>query len=295
MQQSFTYYLITTFIKLKGYKKAFSASPINFVKLRDQDKAHPTGNFFKQHITQRFAIENTEITEIKIKKNSSKLILYIHGGAFVFGPTQQHWESVKNIANKTGYAVWLCNYPKAPEYKIHQINANLDAVYKRALQDYEAKNIILLGDSAGGNLILTLTQRIIASQQEAPNKVIAISPVVDAAFTNPEITVVDKKDIMLSINGIKSTKMLIVGDSETDINTYSPILGSFKNFPKLYLFLAEHDITYPDQKILVKKLEAEKCEHYVCFGKNMPHIWPLLPIMKESKVAFNQLIKYLVS
>ena len=70
----------------------------------------------------------------------------------------------------------------------------------------------------------------------------------------------------------------------------SPISGEFQNFPKTYLFIAEHDITFPDQLIFAEKLNSENVEKQVIIGTKMPHIWLLLPIMKEAKVARNQII-----
>jgi hypothetical protein len=57
------------------------------------------------------------------------------------------------------------------------------------------------------------------------------------------------------------------------------------------LYLAENDITFPDQLIFSSKLNIEKIDNQINIGKEMPHIWPLLPVMKEAKVALNQIIK----
>jgi hypothetical protein len=57
------------------------------------------------------------------------------------------------------------------------------------------------------------------------------------------------------------------------------------------LYLAENDITFPDQLIFSSKLNIEKIDNQIHIGKEMPHIWPLLPVMKEAKVALNQIIK----
>jgi acetyl esterase/lipase len=290
MSQSFTFYLVTFFIKQSGLKKIFSTDPVDYKKLRKTDVLVPATSFYKKRKIKIFDILKSKITEISNIKSQNKLVLFIHGGAFVSGPCQHHWDSIQSIVEKTDYNVWLCNYPKAPEHNLTEINKNIDAVYEAALQQYKAKNIILIGDSAGGSLVLTLTQRALQQNIEIPKKVIAISPVVDASFTNPKIDEVDKKDIILSKKGVLSAKRMTIGDTNINEKSISPINGDFSNFPELHLFIAENDISFPDQELLVQKLNRLKTNHLVYVGKKMPHIWPLLPIMHESKIALNQII-----
>ena len=70
----------------------------------------------------------------------------------------------------------------------------------------------------------------------------------------------------------------------------SPINGAFTSFPKTYLYLAEHDISYPDQLLLAAKLKDEGIATEINIGNEMPHIWPLLPVMKEARSALKQII-----
>ena len=70
----------------------------------------------------------------------------------------------------------------------------------------------------------------------------------------------------------------------------SPLFGNFEEFPKTVLYLAQNDVTYPDQKLLIEKLNAAKVNNKVTEGVNMPHIWPLLPIMSEAKTALREII-----
>lgn len=291
MQQSFTFYLVTFFIKMSGLKKAFNSDPIDYKVLRKQDIFNPKGNFYSKNISQKFKVLETVITEVTVDDVKNKLILFIHGGAFVSGPCQHHWDSIQKIAKQTKACIWLCNYPKAPEHNIIEINDNIDAVYNLALKTYKSQDIILLGDSAGGSLILTLTQRLIQQGKPIPKKIIAISPVVDASFSNPKIDLVDAKDVLLSKKGVLSAKKMTLGHTNLNEKTISPINGSFIGFPELYLFLAENDITFPDQELLVNKLKLEKINVNVIIGENMPHIWPLLPVIYESKMALNNIIE----
>jgi len=114
---------------------------------------------------------------------------------------------------------------------------------------------------------------------------------MDSSMSNPEIIKVDDIDPMLSKTGVLSAKKMCAENNDLKNIMISPLFGSFDKFPNTILFLAENDIFYPDQKILVKKLINAKINFELIEGKNMPHIWPFLPVMKEAKIALNQIIK----
>ena len=290
---SFSHYLVLLVLKLKGVKKDFSQDPIDYLKIRKEDIHKPNHNFFPKSKVFQFEISNTLITEIKQKVTpSEKLILFIHGGAFISGPGKHHWDSIKEIHKNTPNTIWLCDYPKAPEFKIDEISKNLDLVYSKAIEKFKANEITIIGDSVGGTLATALVQRLVKNDLALPKQIILISPVMDASFSNPEISLIDKTDPMLSKTGVLSAKKMCAKNNDLKNVMISPIHGSFDFFPKTILFLAENDITYPDQKIAEKKLKLSNIATEVVIGKNMPHIWPLLPIMSESKLALKKITKY---
>jgi len=293
MSQSLSYFIVLLVLKLKGIKKEFSNSPINFKKLRQEDVHEPKGKFFKDDKVRNFKILDTSITEFIEPKASSKLLIFIHGGAFISGPAQHHWDCIKKIYREAPQTIWLCNYPKAPETKIQEISDNIDSIYQAALEKYPTAQISLLGDSVGGTLVTALVQRLISKGIQIPNKVILISPVMDASMSNPEIEKIDKLDPMLSKAGVLSAKKMCAEDHGLKSPMISPLNGSFEGFPATFLFLAEHDITYPDQQLALQKMETAHINTRVIEGKKMPHIWPLLPVMKEAKIAMAELIDIL--
>lgn len=289
MKQSLTYYITILIIKLKGLKKEFSKDPIDYKKIRKEDVFEPKGKFFTQHNTKNFKVLNSLITEIANHTKSEKLLIFVHGGAFISGPAQHHWDTIKTISSQTSHTIWMCNYPKAPEHTIAEISENLDAIYRTALENYTPDQISLIGDSVGGTLIMALTQRLISNNIKLPQKVILVSPVMDASMTNPEIEKIDLVDPMLSKNGVLSAKRMCAGNTDLKDAIISPLYGNFEEFPETILFLAENDITYPDQKLTVEKLTAANAPIQIIEGKKMPHIWPFLPVMKEAKTALEKI------
>ena len=293
MNKSISFYYALFLLKFKGIKKIFTQSFIDYEKLRKMDVPIPKNKFFATKKGSTFFVAKSKITEISSAANSNQLIVFIHGGAFVSGPAQYHWDAIEKMAKATDYTIWMCAYPKAPEHKIFEISNNIDLVYELATKKYSADSITLVGDSAGGTLIIALVQRLIQKGGALPSKTVLISPALNASFENPKIDTIDKKDPFLSKKGVLSAMKMCVDDDDFKNPNISPIYGSFKGFPPTFLFIAERDITYPDQLLFHKELENAKVKNTVFVGEGMLHNWPLLPIIKESKIALNKLIAIL--
>jgi acetyl esterase/lipase len=293
MSRSLSYYLVLGMLKIKGIKKQFSENPINFRQIREKDVHRPTNGLLRKFDTTSFKIDESSITVIRKTSRPERLLLYVHGGAFVAGPGQHHWDFLENLTNAANVCSWLCKYPKAPEHRINLISENLDEVYSFALSHYAAENIVLMGDSVGGTLIIALVQRLIKNKQPLPAKLILLSPVLDASFSNPAIAAIEPLDPMLSVAGAKSAKQLCAIAGDLRDPRISPLYGSCKGFPETHLFAGELDITYPDQQVFAERLQEANVNFSLVIGKGMPHIWPLLPVMKEAKQARNQLIAIL--
>ena len=291
MKQSITYYIILLVLKIKGIKREFSRVPIDFEKIRSEDIHQPSDRFFKKYLRKTFKISDSLISEIGIRENSENLLIYIHGGAFISGPAKHHWDTVKEISKRSNYKIWMCDYPKAPENQINKISDNIDAIYASALKNYPADQIAVIGDSVGGTLATALIHRLIIKKLALPKKLVLITPVMDSSMSNPEIEILEKIDPMLSRKGVLSAKKMCAGNMDLKDPMISPLFCSFEGFPSTVLFIAQNDIMYPDGKLAMLKMKKSISNMEVIEGENMPHIWPLLPVMKEAKTALNEIIR----
>lgn len=291
MKQSLSYYITLLIIKIKGVKKDFDHDPIDFKKIRKEDIHHPSSKFFKRNLLRTFKISDSLISEIGKDQCSDRLLIFIHGGAFISGPAEHHWNTVKEIAKKMDCKIWMCDYPKAPENEISKISENIDAIYSEAQKKFEANQISILGDSVGGTLATALVQRLILKKLKLPAKLILVTPVMDASMSNPKIKTFEKIDPMLSKKGVLSAKKMCAGNKDLKDQMISPLYGNFEGFPSTVLFLAKKDILYPDAKLAEIKMKKSNVNMKVIEGENMPHIWPFLPVMKEAKTSLNQMIR----
>jgi len=283
---SLGYSLVKLVLKIRGEKKSWSQNPIDYLKKRKEDIHVPSKRLLKGNTFQTKTVLETKVTEIiPITPANEFLLLYCPGGAFIYGPTENNWGSIAKIVKQTKTNAWMVDYPKAPENKIDVITKNIYAVYNEALKTYHPSKIIFIGDSVGGNLLVSLTQRLIREQKELPNRLILITPMLDASVSNPKIKDIEHIDPIMSYNGVYSAKKMCAGNFSLKDPMISPIYGSLKNLPPIHIFMATHDILTPDQEVFIDKIKEEGSSIEVIVGEGMPHIWPLLPVFKEGADA----------
>jgi monoterpene epsilon-lactone hydrolase len=117
-----------------------------------------------------------------IPKNSPKepILLYLHGGGFVFGLTPPHLDMVAYLARRMGVRTLMVDYRLAPE---HPYPAPLDdcvTAYRWLLkQGVSSQNIVVAGDSAGGNMTITTMMKLRDSGDPLPAAAACLSPVAN--------------------------------------------------------------------------------------------------------------------
>ena len=122
----------------------------------------------------------------------ARRILYIHGGAYVAGSPLSHRAITTEYARRHGGAVFALDYRLMPE---HPRQAGIDdcrAAYRWILDTGpegpgRATEVFVSGDSAGGNLSLSLSNWIRDQGLSRPNGVIALSPATDATLSSPSL------------------------------------------------------------------------------------------------------------
>jgi acetyl esterase len=137
---------------------------------------------------------------------SRALIIYLHGGGWVVGSLDEFDTLARQIAARIGATVVLPDYRLAPE---HPFPAACDdahdvllwvAAHRSELAAADAP-LILMGDSAGGNLTCAVTQRVRARGGPAVNLQVLIYPVTDcdlgnASYLAPENQLIVNRDSM---------------------------------------------------------------------------------------------------
>lgn len=222
------------------------------------------------------------------------LVLYTHGGAFVSGPNIFHWQFLKKLQKATGATIVFPIYPKAPTYCHKDAYKFLLELCAHIAQKHPNKTLVFAGDSAGGNIALSLACQLKQKQLSTPQKILLFSPCLDLTLSSPEIEQLEKDDVdpMLSKAGLAIMYERWAQGVPLNNPILSPIFAPLDGLGKTLVFVGTKEILFPENLAFAKIAKEQKVDMELVIGQEQNHAWPLHPI-QESKIAFEKIELFL--
>ena len=206
---------------------------------------------------EEFMGRNIFIISPKSGEKTSKTILYLHGGSYMAEANEKHWELFRQIIDDTKTTIIMPDYPLAPKYNYEDVFEMMVPFYKELIERIDTNNLILMGDSAGGGLGLSLEEKIGEENLPMPSKTIFISPWLDVRLKNPEIEKYEKKDKVLNKEKLKLAGIAYAKNDGIDSYLVNPIDGDLSKLKNITIFIGTNDILNPDTKLLKEKAEDQ--------------------------------------
>ena len=125
--------------------------------------------------------------EQKRQGSKSRLMLYVHGGAYFFGSVDEHRYQMQRHARKLKARVFAPRYRLAPQFPFPCGLQDCLAAYFYLLSIHDAPEIILAGDSAGGGMLVSIMCLLRDRGLPLPAGAILISPWVDLSHSFPSL------------------------------------------------------------------------------------------------------------
>mmetsp|Transcript_23334 Transcript_23334/g.40599 ORF Transcript_23334/g.40599 Transcript_23334/m.40599 type:complete len:218 (-) Transcript_23334:3490-4143(-) len=199
------------------------------------------------------------------------------------------------LAKRTGMAAILPRYPLAPE---HPFPAALDhgiAAYQALIAGGVApSDVILGGDSAGGNLALAILGDLLKSGTALPAAVFALSPLTDLTFSGASITLNADADVVLPAARIQDTADAYLAGRAANDPRASPLFGDFTGAPPVWLTVGDTEILRDDSLRLTQRLHDQDVPVDLELLHNLPHVWPMFHnILPEARTTLDQLTTWI--
>jgi len=273
-------------VKPKTQLKKYLSQPTHQPK-----KAH-LPFFIKRDFNVKEVSKNGRKTwTISPKENKSKnVILFVHGGAYVHSLLIFHWIFISKLVKATNTTVVVPDYPLAPLENCQDVFSFIEKDYNTILENHDAKEVILMGDSAGGGFCLSFAQYLAQHNKTQASQLILIAPWLDVSMENPEIQSMLTIDKMLEFEGLQLAGKLYAKPLDTQHYKASPIYGEFENLPKMSIFIGGHDMLLKDCEKLAETLTQKNIEFNYFDYPKMFHDWIMFTPLKESKFAFKQIV-----
>ena len=210
------------------------------------------------------------------------VILYCHGGGYSTGSTLYARTITSKLAASTSMDVLSFDYRLAPE---NPYPAALEDAMKAwnylMLLGYGARDIILAGDSAGGNLALALTLKLKEEGRLLPRGLVLLSPWTDMTSSGKSYQTRAAVDPVLDMEYLERAIADYTRGMEDLENPYiSPIFGNFTGFPPTYIQVGDNEILLSDSESLHKKMVKENVSVKLDHFRGMWHVFQMSPVKK---------------
>ena len=226
-----------------------------------------------------------------------KVLLYLHGGGYVFGGPDSHRDLAWRLAKESGVRVLVVDYRLAPEHPFPAALDDATRSYRWLLeQGIAPENISVAGDSAGGGLAAALVLNLTNLGVKLPKAVVMISPWADLAMTGDSMKTNADKDAMLSPEAISRFANFYLGDSNPKAPLASPVFADLSGFPPALILVGSTEVLLSDAETIAQKINDSGGLATLEIWPKMPHVFPLFAgIIPEGKAAVSQISEFLRS
>ena len=239
-------------------------------------------------------------------KNNKQLkaIIFIHGGGWVSGSVESYTKTCIELSKATNRMVIAIDYRLAPEYPypagfddcydvVNLIMNNLDKI------GLDKKDICLMGDSAGGNLVAAISLKSRITKDFKIKKQILLYPALQSDYsknTKYKSVIENGEDYLLTRKQLEDYMDLYADNPKYLDSPYvAPLKAAFPFFqPKTLIITADKDPLRDEGKSYARKLKLffNKVTYYNF--KGAMHGFLSYPIGKKYKgKAYDKIIKFL--
>ncbi len=244
----------------------------------------------------RFEVAGIPAARVKPKNaNPDMVLFYLHGGGYALGSIDTHKSLVARIAQKAGTYALTIDYRLAPEHPYPAaLNDAIDA-YKWLLEkNYQPKNIVIAGDSAGGGLTLATLLKLKALKLPLPAAAVCLSPWTDLMVTGKSVARNVKEDPMFEPRFLRHYAKLYAGQVDRKMPYLSPVYGDLTGLPPMLVQVGTSEIILDDSTRIAERAADAGVDVTLEIWQDMMHVWQVTwPYLDEADDAIDHIAAFI--
>ncbi|MEP0200845.1 MAG: alpha/beta hydrolase [Halioglobus sp.] len=227
------------------------------------------------------------------------VLLYLHGGAFVVETPRAHGAFVSELAASCGMMAVMPSYRLAPEEPFPAAVDDVMACYRGLLDlGYAPQDIVVAGDSAGGNLTLVLLQQLIKADLPLPAAGLMLSPGMELSGKLRSHNINTFSDPMFNQYALQQVITHYLHDDLELLKDerVSPLRGSFEGLPPLCFVASDIEIFRDCSIQAAAKAEKAGVVVEAHIWKGVPHCFPVMftSMLPEARIALQDMIDFIL-
>ncbi len=249
---------------------------------------------------EKIQLENCHI-EVLTKKNSEnsdKVIYQIHGGAFLFDLLDLYrWQAETWSEMCGGATVVMIDYRIAPETLFPGAIEDVIDGWKWITDNgYKPENVVVTGDSAGGNLALNLILSLRDEKKALPKAAMLMSPWADLSTESEAYKTNVYKDPIFGFKegtnkelDVEDIVRIYAGDADLHDPRVSPVYANYTGFCPTYIQVGTGEVLYSESITISEKLKAAGVDVTVTEYSGMWHVFQLFgSLLPEGRDAWSR-------
>lgn len=206
------------------------------------------------------------------------IIFYCHGGGYMTGSSLYARTLTTKLATSTSMDVFCFDYRLAPENPYPAAIDDALRAWDYVMQlGYGARDVIVAGDSAGGNMALSLVHHLKEQERILPRGLLLMSPWTDMTCSGKSYDTRKDVDPVLDAQYINRAISCYAPDEDLENPFISPLFGDFENFPPTYIQVGDNEILLQDAVMLHKAMQKDKVSAKLDIFHGMWHVFQMSP------------------
>lgn len=221
-----------------------------------------------------------------------RIIIYLHGGCFVLGSIRSHRSLVSHLSNELNTPILFIEYSLAPENPFPAAIKDIVQVYQYVLHRKQIKDIVMVGDSAGAGLAVSVISRLDKEYISRPGHLVMLSPWVDLRCSNNSILKNAATDPVLTKEQLQAFTLMYIGSNK--LSDTNPIEIVVAEFPPTLIVVGSGEILLDDSNLIYNKIASQQAKTKLSIYDKQDHVWMLENIHTEpSKTAMKEIREFI--
>lgn len=262
-------------------KAAFEGERHTLTKAREEQRsgdAPPTRLTRRRTRVSEESVDGVTVWVVRPREQAPRArVVYVHGGGYVHPLSADYWRLVRALTRVPAEVV-VPAYPLAPDAHVDDVLARLvDLAGAAATGELPGTDgplpTVLMGDSAGGALVLSMS-RLLTDRGDSLAGVVALSPWLDATLRDDEVPDLEASDPMLAESGLRAAGRWWSGPRRSPDDPWvSPVGLELDGLPPVDVFIGERDILRPAVDHLADRAVDADVDVHVHEVAAMFHVW----------------------
>jgi acetyl esterase/lipase len=230
------------------------------------------------------------ITPRDLAAGDDTTLLYLHGGAYLFGSVDEYLDLVARVARAARVRAVALEYRLAPEHPFPAALEDAVAAYRALLASGVApEKLVVAGDSAGGGLTASLLVALRDAGAALPARAVLIGPWVDMAARGGSLASNEPYDVFAPEMIVRWSREVLAGADPTDPRA-SPARADLRGLPPMLVQVGGVEMLHDQVVAFAAEARAAGVEVTLRVWDECIHDWPVYAaLLAEGRRAIDEI------